>query len=322
MSNLDLDPARIARAADAIDPLFLRSPQYEDEHLSRRLGRRVVIKDETCNPLRSFKGRGACFMASELQPGRRVVCASSGNFGQAMAYACRRAGLDCTVFLSEGASPLARERIELFGADVVPPDPEAKPRAKAYAAERSECVFVEDGDAPAIAEGAGTIGLELLEAGPLDAVIVQVGDGALIAGIACAIKDRSPATRVIGVCAAGARSMADSWRAGAVVPSPADTIAAGLAIGEPVPESLARLRLLVDDMLLVPDAALLDAMRLAVETTGALVEPSGAAGLAALVEHEPPGERVAIVFTGSMVRPEHVAALGGPVAGERPAPVG
>lgn len=312
MTNLDLDPARIARAADAIDPLFLRSPQYEDEQLCRALGRRVTIKDETCNPLRSFKGRGACFMASELPAGRRVVCASSGNFGQAMAYACRRAGLACTVFLSDGASPLARERLELFGAEVVPPAPEAKQRAKAYAAERADCVFVEDGREPAVAEGAGTIGMELLEGGPLDAVVVQVGDGALIGGIACWLRHRSPATRVIGVCPAGGRSMADSWRAGTPVRSPADTIAAGLAIDDPVPESVRRLRLLVDDMLLVPDSALLDAMRLAAETTGILLEPSGAAGLAALREHDVPGERIAVVLTGSMVRPEHLAALGEP----------
>jgi threonine dehydratase len=312
MFELDLDPARIAAAVDVIDPVFQRSPQYEDEQLCSRLGRRVLIKNETCNPLRSFKGRGADYVISTVAPGRRVVCVSAGNFGQAIAYACRRAGLACTVFLPGGANPVSRERIEGFGAQVLlaeGDDAHITEEAKRYTAARRDCVFVEDGQAPAIAEGAGTIGLELLAAGPPDAVIVPVGDGALITGVACAIKHRLPATRIIGVCPASAPSMADSWRSGAPSPSPARTIADGLAISDPIPQSVARMRLLVDDMLCVEDSALVDAMRLAATTLGALLEPSGAAGLAALLEHEPPGDRVATVLTGSVLRPEHMALL-------------
>ncbi len=178
-----------------------------------------------------------------------------------------------------------------------------------YAAARTDCVLVEDGRAPAIAEGAGTIGMELLEAGPLDTVVLPVGDGALITGVACWIKHRSPSTRVIGVCAATAPSMADSWRAGTPSTRPANTMADGLAINDPIPESLERMRLLVDDLLLVEESTLVDAMRVAARTTGVLLEPSGAAGLAAILEHDPPAERIATVFTGSVLRPEHLALL-------------
>ena len=299
------------RAVDVVDPLFLNSPQYEDEHLCRRLGRRLLVKNETLNPLRSFKGRGSDAMVDGLPRDRHVVCASAGNFGQAMAYSCRRAGMRCTVFLAAGANPLARERIELFGAEVVVGDGDepVKRQAEAYAAAAPERIFVEDGRPPAIAEGAGTIGIELLEAGPIDAVILPVGDGALAAGVACWIKHQPGTVRTVGVSPATSPAMERAWRTGDPAPAPANTIADGLSVDEPIAESVRRLRALVDEMLLVSDSALVEAMRLAAETLGVLLEPSGAAGLAALLEHDPPGERVATVLTGSVLRPEHLALL-------------
>jgi threonine dehydratase len=316
----DLDPARIAAAAALIDPVFLHSPQYEDERLCRRLGRRVLVKDETRNPLRSFKGRGACAIAGEIAPGNELVCASAGNFGHGIAYASRRTGLRSTVFLDSGANPVAREAIEHLGARVqLVGDRSAGPgqEARDYAAAGQDRVLVVDGDDRAITEGAGTIGLELLAAGELDAVIVPVGDGALAAGVACAIKASAPATRVVGVCPEAAPSMLESWRRGAVTPAPARTMADGLATLGPGARSVERLRALVDEMLAVSEAGLVDAMRLAASDLGTLLEPSGAAGLAALLEHDPAGERVAVVLTGSMLRPEHLALLTDPVGGRR-----
>ena len=104
--------------------------------------------------------------------------------------------------------------------------------------------------------------------------------------------------------------MTESWRRGAATPMPARTMAAGLAVSDPVPRSVARMRELVDDMLLVEESSLVEAMRLAATTLGTLLEPSGAAGLAALLEHDIPGDRVATILTGSMLRPEHFALLG------------
>lgn len=314
MHDLDLDPGRILDAVEVIDPRFQHSPQYEDDELNHRLGRRVVIKDETSNPLRCFKGRGAGYLVSQLPPGRRVVCASSGNFGAAMAYMCRRSGIACSVFLRADANPVSRERIRLFGGDVhaVEDGTDLQEATRRYAAGRTDRVLVEDGRLPAIAEGAGTIGVELLEAGPLDAVVLPVGDGALITGVACWLAHRAPATRVIGVCPAAAPSAAESWREGAPRRRPAGTLADGLSISEPIPESLARMVPLVHDMVLVSEAALVDAMRLAATSAGRLLEPSGAAGLAAVLEHDLPGERIATVLTGAVPRPQHLALLAGP----------
>ena len=170
--------------------------------------------------------------------------------------------------------------------------------------------MVADGEEPAIAEGAGTIGVELLRSGPFDAVVVPVGDGALINGIACWVKHHAPDTRIIGVCAEGAPSMVHSWRAGRPVPTErADTIAEGIAIQRPQPRSVERMRALVDDLVLVPDSALIDMMRLSADTLGILLEPSGAAGLAAIATHDLPGERLATVLTGSNPHPQLLAAV-------------
>ena len=310
---LDLSPARIGRAAGLIDPVFLHSPQLADEQLCAELGRRVTVKVETVNPVRSFKGRGADLLMREVDPSRRVVCASAGNFGQAIAFAGRRRGIAVTVFAPAGANPdkLARmtglgARVTAAGRDFM----EAKEAARAYARQHPDCLFVEDGNDAALAEGAGTIALELLAGGPVDTVVVPVGDGSLITGMACWIKEHAPRTRVVGVAARGAPSMAESWRAGKPVGgAPVDTIADGLAISLPVPASLARMRVLVDDMVLVDDPQLIEGIRLAARTLGLLLEPAGAAGLAAIAAHQLPGERLATVLTGSNLRPDLLPAV-------------
>jgi threonine dehydratase len=160
----------------------------------------------------------------------------------------------------------------------------AKAAACAFA-DATGCVFVEDGLHPAIAEGAGTIARELETAGALgDAVLVPLGNGSLVNGVGAWIKARRPATRVIAVVAAGAPAMAASWREGRVVETvQAETIADGVAVRKPVPEALAVMRATVDDVRMVDDASIVQAMRLAFGTLGLVVEPAGAIGLAALL---------------------------------------
>jgi threonine dehydratase len=315
--GLDLSVARIEGAVRTIDPVFLNSPQYADAQLSAALGRNVTVKVETANPLRSFKGRGAELFMARLDlsaGGPTVVCASTGNFGQALAYAGRRRNVRVEVFVPDNVNPVKLARMRSFGAHVTVKGAdsaasEAAARDRVASAPR-DCVFVEDGKEPAIAEGAGTIAIELLRAGPLDTVVLPVGDGALIAGVACWIKHHAPKTRIVGVCASGAPCMALSWRAKKPVSTArSDTIAEGIEVRVPVPESVARLVALVDDMVLVDDSDLLQAMQLSAETVGLLLEPSGAAGLAAIRVHHLPGERLATVLTGSNLRPEHMHAL-------------
>ena len=109
----------IRRAAQTIDPVFLNSPQYVAESLSDVLGARIVVKVETANPIRSFKGRGADCFVSKLRSGERLITASAGNLGQAMAYACRRRGIRLTVYASTRANPLKVERMRALDAEVV-----------------------------------------------------------------------------------------------------------------------------------------------------------------------------------------------------------
>lgn len=295
---MDLDLDRIARAATEIDPLFLGTPQYVDDQLSARLGKRVLTKVETLNPLRSFKGRGADFAIAALPAGSTVVCSSTGgNFGQAVGYVARKRGLAAEVFVPAGTSPVKLARMTATGAVVHRVDGDAKEAAVAYASADPGRVYLSDGLDAAIAEGAGTIGVELADES-FDAVVVQVGDGALISGIACWLKEKRPDVRVIGVAAAAAPALAESWRRGEVVTIPqANAFAAGISISRPEPVAVTRLRALVDDIVLVTDDELREAMALAAETLGLLLEPAGAAGLAALSHID--AESVATVLTGA-----------------------
>ena len=299
---MDLSLERIDAARDRIHPAFVDSPQFIDERLSAELGREVVVKVETLNPIGSFKGRGTWLVAEDLDPERTWVCATAGNFGQGLAYAARARGAQVHVFAAAGAPPYKVERMRALGARVDVSDL-AEAAARAYAdADPDERVLVKDGLAPAIAEGAGTIGAELEAAGPLDAAVVQIGDGALISGVACWLKARVPGIRVIGVCASGAPAMARSFEAGhAMAVQGSGTIAAALAITDPVPESVERVRALVDEIVLVDDEDLRSSMSLIAEAVGVLVEPAGAAGVAALYRYrrQLEGQRIAVLLTGA-----------------------
>jgi threonine dehydratase len=297
----DLSPDRIAAAVDRIDPTFLGTPQFVSERLSARLEREIVVKVETLNPIGSFKGRGTSLLGQQLDPAGTWVCSTAGNFGQGVAYAARARGAGARVFVAPAVAPAKVASMRALGAEVeVAERPEAA--ARAYAAEGDDRFNIVDGLHPEIAEGAGTIGVELAAAGPFDTVVVQVGDGALITGVACWLKSIAPATRIVGVCASGAPAMAESFAAGRPVRvEGAGTIATALAITEPVAESVARVLALVDDVVLVDDDDLREAMELIAEAVGVLVEPAGAAGVAALLRHRDAldGPRVAVLLTGA-----------------------
>ena len=301
---------RIELAATLIDPLFKDTPQYECEPLSQELGSALTLKVETMNPLRSFKGRGADFFAHEHAArlaGRTLVCASAGNFGQAMAWVCRARGWPLVVFASTAANPMKIERMRALGAEVRLAGADfdaAKQEALRLCEERAAC-FVEDGREAAIAEGAGTIARELLGARRVDTLLVPLGNGALLTGVGRWTKAHAPQVRVIGVSAAGADAMAASWRAGACIEREhAETIADGIAVRVPVPEAVIDMRDTVDDVLLVSDDAIRRAMRLLFVHAGLVVEPAGAAGVAAVLEHPVlRGSRLATVLCGGNVTP-------------------
>ncbi len=317
-----LSLAHIARSALDIPPEFLNSPQYNCEPLSEALGCQLTIKLDFANPIRSFKGRGASFFVSEMQrrgDQRAIVCASAGNWGQAMAYVCRSYGLPITIYASLNANPLKVTRMEALGAEVRQEGVDfdaAKDAAKAYA-KHINGWMVEDGLEVEISEGHGTIAMELLaDRGKgvpgFDAVTIPLGNGAMLNGMARWFKAASPATRVLGVCAANAPSMAQSWRQGTLVQTPtADTMADGIAVRVPIPAAVQDMQDMVDDVLLVDEAHIAEAMRLVYQHAGLVLEPAGAVGVAAIVAHRAQfaGQRVATVLCGSNVQPEFFQSM-------------
>jgi threonine dehydratase len=298
---VDLSLERIEAAVDEIDPVFLNTPQFVSDQLSEALGREIVVKVETLNPIGSFKGRGTGLLAFELDPSHTWVCATAGNFGQGVAYAARARGAAAHIFVGPNAPDGKVARMRALGAEVeVDEQSESAAREYADADERRRLVI--DGLDPAIAEGAGTIGLELDAMGPLDTAVIQLGDGALITGVARWLKSSRPETRVVGVCASGAPAMAESFAAGRPISVTREgTIAGPIATTNPVPESFARIVELVDEVVLVDDDDLRGAMRLIADLTGVLVEPAGAAGISAVARHQEAvtGERVAVILTGA-----------------------
>jgi threonine dehydratase len=303
--------ARIEEAAAVVDPVFLHSPQVRVERHAVDLGCELFVKVETVNPIRSFKGRGADFFLRSIDLGERLVCASAGNFGQAMAYACRRRGMPLVVFASVNANELKIEAMRRLGADVRLAGHDfdaAKDAARAFAT-AAGARMVEDGLEPAISEGAGTIAVELLtQPEPLEAIVIPLGNGALLGGVARWTKAVSPSTEVIAVQAAGAPAMERSWRLGSVVELPAQTVADGIAVRVPIPEAVGDMYGRVDDVLLVDDDAIVEAMRLCHRRLGLVVEPAGAVGLAAVAAHRRrfADRRVATILCGGNMTAEQI----------------
>jgi threonine dehydratase len=302
----------IQNASGRIDPVFLNSPQFYAESLSEMLGVELIVKVETLNPIRSFKGRGADYFFVRNPHVTQVVCASAGNFGQGMAYAARKRGVKQIVFASEKANSLKLERMRSLGAEVRlhGDDFDAAKQFGKHYAQQNNLQFVEDSRDTEFSEGAGSMAVELLRyPQPFDAVLIPLGNGAMIAGIARWIKAYSPQTQVIAVSAAGAPAMEQSWRSGTVVETPSiNTIADGIGVRVPVPEALDDIKGLIDDALLVEDAVIIKAMQLAHQHLGLVLEPSGAVGIAALITHGDrfKHKRVATVLCGGNVTQEQI----------------
>lgn len=293
---------RIFKATKCIDPVFLHSPQFNCEPLSTLLGTELYLKIETMNPIRSFKGRGADFLLHEARIRDEIVCASAGNFGQAMAYACRKGRVPLTVFAAETANQLKIDRMRALGATVVLYGSDfdsAKEQARLHASKNS-LRFVEDGLDVETAEGAGTIGLELLQIRDLKAVLIPVGNGALFNGIARVFKELKPDVQMVAVQASGAPAMIESLQTGEVkVHKEVTTIADGIGVRIPVPQALEDMRPLVDHMLLVGEEEILDAMRSVLIHVGLVAEPSAVVGLAAIKKYNKwTGGKVATIICG------------------------
>jgi len=238
-----------------------------------------------------------------------AVCASAGNLGQALAYSGRSRGISTIVTAASSANPYKLERIRALGASVriVDGDIEtARDLARQIAA--SEGAFlVEDSENIDTCEGAGTIGLELLEGvGTIDAVLVALGGGALATGVGYVFKRLASEVEIVGVQPSGAPAMALSWRAGSVVETDStNTIADGVAGRFPIPAVLDDLLAVADHVALVEEDSIIAGIRMLYRHAGLIVEPSAALGVAAILEdpRRYAGKRVATIVCGSNVIP-------------------
>lgn len=275
--------------------------------------RTVYLKLESELPTGSFKVRGALYSLSvnlERRALTEVVAASTGNHGAAVAYAARLLGVRATIFVPEHPNPVKAARIVDLGAQLVEGGKDvtdAIDRAATYADEHRAFVLNDASD-PDIPHGTATIAMETLDQLPsTDAIYVPVGDTALIRGVAAAARPRRPGIRIVGVQATRAPAYTMSWREGAVVVThAADTIADGLAVRRPLPENVAAIRALVDDMRLVTEEELRSTIGFLFAREQIVAEPAGAAAAAALLR-EPPGQAtgtIVLIVSGSNIAPE------------------
>ena len=313
MPRFTADEIRDAHAR--IPAAFRDSPQFVHEGLSARLGVPVVVKLETLNPIRAFKGRGtwlaveALVGEGRLRPDHGAIVASSGNFGQGVAFACRAAGVPATIFVADSTPATKVARMRALGARVVVTghDFDAARVACEAEAKAGGGLLIVDGQEPRVAIGNGTMAVEVTDevaAGALPAITaayVPLGNGALLAGVGTWLRHASPATRVIGVVAAGAPCMALSWREGrAVETAEAATYAEGIGCRVPVPEALGDMVGVVDDILLVSEDALHSAEAELLAELGVTVEGAAAASWAGALVSPPAGPAL-LVVTGSNV---------------------
>ncbi len=297
----------IETAAQRISGVASRTPLVESPALSRRFGKSVCLKLECFQPIRVFKIRGAYNKISQI-PAKKIVAASSGNHGIAVAYSSRLLGKHCTVVVPETVVKEKLDVIEENGADVVKfgryhADRETKAR---QISSETGATFVPPFNDRDIIAGQGTCGLEIAQQlDNFDSVIVPVGGGGLISGIAIAIKSLKPSARVYGVEPTGATKMAASLSAGKLVRvEDPKSIADGL-----IPASVGELTLEacqknVDGMFNVSDDEILSAMKLLIQEAHIFPEPSGSAPLAVLSRPDDSrklGNRVVLVISGGNV---------------------
>lgn len=308
----------ILAAADRIGPYIHRTPILESATLSRATRTRLGLKAENLQRTGAFKARGALNAVMMLTPEQRkrgVITLSAGNHGQGLAYAAQLAGVRCVVFMPEHAVPTKVAAVRGYGAEArfAPSMETVFPAMDAYRQEHDLHYVHPFGD-PDIIAGQGTVGLEIIQDSPdVEAITVCVGGGGLLAGIAVAAKSLKPHVRVVGVEPEGAPVVTRSLVAGyPVTIEKITTIADGLSAPFAAPTSQRLIERYVDDVVLVNDDEIMDALRLILERTKLLVEPAGAAATAALISGKagaPEGARAIATLSGGNVDFEKLKSL-------------
>jgi threonine dehydratase len=305
-----VDVAAIEAARARLAGAIRETPCATSERLSELTGARCVLKLENLQMTGSFKERGAANLLLQLgaaERARGVITASAGNHGLAVAYHAGRLGIAATIVMPEWAPLIKLTSARRYGAQVILHGAnfdEAYARAHALAAERG-MVFVHPFDDARVIAGQGTLGLEMLEQRPdVDAVLVPVGGGGLIAGVTVALEARRPGVRIIGVQSEAIAAMRAALQAGhPVTMPPAATIADGIAVGQVGRQTFDISARGVDEVVTVSEEELANAILLLLEIEKTVVEGAGAAPLAALVNRSLglAGARVVLVLSGGNI---------------------
>ncbi|MEO7125581.1 MAG: threonine ammonia-lyase [Nakamurella sp.] len=316
----------IRTAAELLDSVIRHTPIDTSRPLQEMVGGQVYLKCENLQRTGSFKIRGAYNRISKLsdeERARGVVAASAGNHAQGVALAARILGTTATVYMPVGASIAKLAATRAYGATVhlVGETIEGSLTAAREFSDETGAVLVHPFDHPDIIRGQGTVGLEICEQVPdVATVIVAVGGGGLISGIATAVKALKPGVRVVGVQAESAAAWPDSLKAGHPVRANSMmTLADGIAVDQPSDLTYAHVSTLVDEIVTVTEGELSRAMLLCLERAKLVVEPAGAAAIAAILAHPTAFKApVVAVLSGGNIDPlllMHVAQHGLVAAG-------
>jgi threonine dehydratase len=311
------DLAEVLAARRRIAPYLRATALYRYPVLDAVTGTRVWVKHENHQPVGAFKVRGGVNLVSQLDADERrrgVIAASTGNHGQSVAYAAELFGVRAVICVPEHANPVKVESMQALGAEVVfhgRDYDEAREHCEKQATEHGYR-YIHSGNEPALIAGVATYTVEILETQPdIEVIVVPVGGGTGAAGACVAANAIRPSIEVIGVQSEAAPAAYRSWQAGALVEDTNTTFAEGLATGTAFELPQQILRKLLDDFVLVSDDALRTATRLMIEKTRNLVEPAGAAALAAVLDNPQrfAGRRVAIVCSGGNISPAQLTSL-------------
>jgi len=308
--------ADIRAAAERLKGQVLDTPCVESRTISQITGAQVFLKFENLQFTASFKERGAynkLVQLSDKERERGVIAMSAGNHAQGVAYHAQRLGIRAVIVMPRFTPGVKVERTRSFGPEVVlfgDTLEESRTHALQLAAEQ-ELTFVHPYDDEAIAAGQGTVGLEMLQAVPdLDVLLIAVGGGGLIAGVAVAAKALRPGIEVIGVQTLRFPNMFNAVKH-ASLPQGGSTIAEGIAVGTPGKVTQAVIEKHVDDLVLVDEGDIEQAIVMLLEIEKTLVEGAGAAGLAALLKDPARfrGRKVGLVLGGGNIDPLLLAAI-------------
>lgn len=311
------DLADVLAARQRIAPYLRPTPLYRYPALDAMTGAQVWVKHENHQPVGAFKVRGGVNLVSLLTADERhrgVIAASTGNHGQSVAYAADLFGVRAVICMPEQANPVKVESMRALGAEVVFHGRDFD-EAREYCEERAaehRYRYIHSGNEPALIAGVATYPMEILEARPdIEVIVVPVGGGSGAAGACVVAKAVRPSIEVIGVQSEAAPAACRSWRARSLVEDTTSTFAEGLATRTAFELPQRILWELLDDFVLVSEDALKAATRVMIEKTRNLVEPAGAAALAAVLgtPERFAGRKVAVVCSGGNISPAQLAEL-------------